>query len=91
MMIENSQDPVVKGSLYDKLTALVMAGFVAGLSFLVTMLAVVAFSRTFPAYRHFGDEGSAWLGISVGLPLSFVIAIVAFVLTLRWRRKRTGI
>jgi len=90
-MIENAQDPVVKGSLYDKLSALGIAGLVAGLSFFLTMLAVVAFSSTIYANRHFGDEGSAWLGISVGLPLSFVIAIVAFVLTLRWRSRRSQV
>jgi len=89
-MIENPQDPAVKGSLYDKLTALVTAGLVAGLSFFVTMLAVMAFSATTYANKHFGDEGSAWLGISVGLPLSLVIAMVTFVLALRWRLKRSG-
>jgi len=88
-MASNPQDPVVKGSLYDKLCALVVAGFLAGLSFLAMMLVVTAFSANGVAYRHFGDEGSAWLGISVGLPLSVIVAIVTFLLTFRWRLKKS--
>lgn len=88
-MVSQPPDPEVKGSLYDKLVALVVAGLLAGLSFLAMMLVVAAFSATGVGYRLFGDEGSAWLGISVGLPLSFIVAIVTFLITLRWRLKRS--
>jgi hypothetical protein len=88
-MVSKSQDPEVRGSLYDKLCALVMAGLFAGLSFLAMMLVVVAFSATGCADRRFGDEGSAWLGVSVGLPLSFIVAIVTFLITLKWRLKKS--
>ena len=87
-MIENPRDPEVKGSLYDKLTALGVGAFLAALSFFAMMFVVVAFSATGVSYRRFGDEGSAWLGISVGLSVSFVVAIVTFVLTVRWRLKK---
>ena len=87
-MIENPQDPEVKGSLDDKLTALVLAVFLAALSFFAMMFVIAAFSTTGLAYRRFGDEGSAWLGVSIGLPLSLVVAIIAFVATLRWRLKK---
>jgi hypothetical protein len=89
-MVDNPHDPVVKGSLYDKLAAAVVAGLCAVFSFVASMFAVVAFSATGLADRHLGDEGSAWLGISVGLPLSFIVAIVIFVMTLRWRLKKSS-
>jgi hypothetical protein len=89
-MVSNSQDPEVKGSLYDTLCALVVSGFLAGLSFFAMMLVVAAFSVTGVAYRRFGDEGSAWLGVSVGLPLSFIVAIVIFLITLRWRLRKSS-
>ena len=87
--MESPQDRVIKGSLYDKLVALVVAIFVAALAFFATMMVIVAFSATGCAYRHFGDEGSAWLGLSVGGPLSLIVAIATFVMTLRWRLKKS--
>jgi hypothetical protein len=55
------------------------------------MLAVTFFASTINPFRHFGDEGAAWLGVRVGLPLSLVIASVAFVLTIRRRLKRSEV
>jgi hypothetical protein len=89
LMIENPQDHEVGGSLYEKLAALVIALFISALSGLATLFAVVVFSSTRLAYRRFGDEGSSWLGIGVGIPLSFVVAVVIFVIALRWRLKTT--
>jgi hypothetical protein len=41
-------------------------------------VAVIAFSVTHLAYRWFGSEGSAWLGISVGLPIALVVGSCTF-------------
>jgi uncharacterized membrane protein (DUF485 family) len=54
------------------------------LCFFLTMLFVLAFSSTNLSYKWFGDEGSAWLGISIGLPLGLLVALIAFVLVI-WR------
>jgi hypothetical protein len=88
-MTRDAHDPEVQGSLYDKLGAFAIAAFVSAASFFVAMFLVVGFSSTVFAYRHFGGEGSAWLGISVGFPVATLAAVVAFMVTVRWRVKKS--
>lgn len=81
-------DGEVEGSFAEKLVALGWGILAAVLSFCFTIFMVIAFSSTSAAYHLFGDEGSAWLGISVGFPLGFIAGVAALVLVVRWRLRR---
>ncbi len=68
--------------LYDGIISLVLAGLIAVGAAFVAMFVVFAFSMTITSFRRFGDEGSAWLPISIGIPASAVTGLVAFLVSL---------
>lgn len=69
-------------SLYDGIISLVLAGLIAVAAAFVAMFVVFVFSMTFTSFRWFGDEGSAWLPISIGIPASALTGLIAFVVSL---------
>jgi hypothetical protein len=82
-------DAEPRSSFTDVISSLALATLVAGGSALLAMFAVLVFSFTSLSWKWFGDEGSAWLPISIGIPVSGVTFLAVFVIFVRkFLRKR---
>ena len=76
-------DAEPRSSFTGVISSLALATLVAGGSALLAMLVVVVFSFTSLSVTWFGDEGSDWLPISIGIPVSGVTGLATFVVSLR--------
>jgi len=77
-------------SFDEVLVALVWGAASSVAAFFLPILLSVPIGVVLRQMGLLSDEGSAWLGVGIGIPCGVVAAIVAFFLTVRWKLKRGG-